>query len=545
MTEPAVPTRAAAGRVAINDAGLFVKGLGADSAAVLVHFDGRHIWSFTGAEGLQSRGGTSIAWPTVLQPYLDGWTRVRLATLDDAEVFCDVEHRFGTADERVSFVDKAGHPYAVDKMGHLTRSFEETSDETKREILAATQVVIRELRERCGVEAYLGYGALLGAVREGGMIAHDSDTDICYYSHHTDPVDIIRETYRIERELRRMGWDVLRMSAADLKVVWPLTDGRRIHIDIFSSFHINGEHYILGEKRGHLDPDDLLPLGTITLDGYEFPAPRNPEAMLVYLYGESWRVPDPAYVPVADPLTATRMDGWFRGFRQGMSGWTPLLRGTANRGSRVPTEGSDFAAWVHGRIGADEPVLDLGAGNGRDSIWFAAHGHPVRSSDYSRRSAVEVRALMGRTGTKGVRPRQVILNETRHVFHLVALLSRDPHHIYARQLVGCLDEAARENLFRLGAAVLRGGRSMWLEFAVPHPGAPDPEPTPLVQRVDPDVIIAEIERSGGRVDHLEVAPGVDMFDNPDPAVARMRVVWRDGHQGRTRAEKSADTKESV
>lgn len=545
MTGPAVPTRATAGRVGINQAGLFVKGLTADSRAVLVHFDGRHIWSFTGADGLQSRGGTSIAWPAVLQPYLDGPTRVRLANLDGSEVYCDEEHRFGSGEERVHFVDKAGHPYAVDKMGHLTHSFESTSDDAKREILEATQVVIRELRERCGVEAYLGYGALLGAVREGGMIAHDSDTDICYFSHHTTPVDIIRETYRIEREFKQMGWDVLRMSAADLKVVWPLSDGRGIHIDIFSSFLLSGELYILGEKRGPFDLDDLLPLGTVTLDGHEFEAPRNPEAMLVYLYGEGWRVPDPAFAAVADPLTASRMDGWFRGFRQGMSGWTPLLRGTAGPGSKVSTEGSDFAAWVHGRIGTDDAVLDLGAGNGRDSIWFAEQGHRVRSSDYSRRSAVEVRELLRRTGTKRVRPRQVILNETRHVFHLIAQLSRDPHHIYGRQLVGCLDEAARENLFRLGAAVLRRGQSMWLEFAVPHLGAADPEPVPLVKRVDPDVLTAEIERSGGRVVHLEVAPGLDMFDNPDPAVARMRVIWPAGHSGSTRADTSANTKETV
>jgi hypothetical protein len=541
VTEAAVPTRATAGRVGISDAGLFVKGLSADSPAVLVHFDGRHIWSFTGADGRQTRGGTSIAWPAVLVPYLDGWTKIRLANLDGSEVYCDAEHRFGSGQERVSFVDKAGHPYAVDKMGHLTRSFEETSEDAKREILRATQIVIRELRERCGVEAYLGYGALLGAVREGGMIAHDSDTDICYFSRHTAPVDIIRETYRIERELKQLGWDVLRMSAADLKVVWPLEDGRRIHIDVFSSFLIGGELYILGEKRGPFDLDDLLPLGTVTLDGHEFAAPRNPEAMLVYLYGEGWRVPDPGFVAVADPLTAARLDGWFRGFRQGMSGWTPLLRRTAEPGSRVPTTGSEFAAGVHDRIGPGDAVLDLGAGNARDSIWFAQQGHRVRSSDYSRRSAVEARVLMRRTGVKRVRARQVILNETRHVFHLVGQLSRDPHHIYARQLVGCLDETARANLLRLGATTLRRGQSMWLEFSATHPWAPAPEPVGLVTRVDPDVLTEEIARSGGRVEHLEVAPGVDMFDNPDPAVARMRVAW----PAVRRAGRTDDTEESL
>jgi hypothetical protein len=199
---------------------------------------------------------------------------------------------------------------------------------------------------------------------------------------------------------------------------------------------------------------------------------------------------------------------------------------------------------VHGQIGADEAVLDLGAGNGRDSVWLAAQGHPVRSSDYSRRSAVEVKALMQRTGVANVRPRQVILNETRHVFHLIAQLSREPHHIYARQLVGCLDAAARENLFRLGASVLRGGQSMWLEFAVRHPGARAPEPVGLVHRVDVDALTAEVERSGGRVVHLDVAPGVDMFDNPDPAVARMRVIWPARHSADTAAVE-ADTKESA
>ncbi len=46
---------------------------------------------------------------------------------------------------------------------------------------------------------YLCYGALLGAMRTGRMIGHDSDVDLCYYSHQTTPVDIIRESYRIER----------------------------------------------------------------------------------------------------------------------------------------------------------------------------------------------------------------------------------------------------------------------------------------------------------------------------------------------------------
>ncbi|WP_300681176.1 LicD family protein [Nocardioides sp.] len=525
MTSPA--------RVRIDHDGLFLKGVGGSSPAVLVYFDDRHIWSFTpGSDGTQTQGGTQIAWPHVLTPYLDGVVRLKVATLD-GEVLGDVEHRFGEATTRVAFVDKDGHPYAIDKMGHLTRSFESTSDEIKAEILVGSQTVIRELRERCGVEAWLGYGALLGAVREGGMIAHDSDTDICYFSEHTAPADIIRETYKIERLLKDLGWDVLRMSGGDLKVIWPLSDGRNCHIDIFSSFFVGDVYYILGEHGDTYARADLLPLTTVTLDGYEFPAPANPEAMLVYLYGESWRVPDPAFTPYIDPVIMGRLNGWLRGFRTRMGDWTVTLRGTAGPKSTVATTGSDFAAWVHERIAPDSRVLDLGAGNGRDGLWFAQQGHAVRSSDYSRRSAVEVRALKKATGEQNIVPRQVILNETRHVFHLIGELARTPHHIYARQLLGCLDEAARQNLFRIGASTLRAGDgtaengplAMWLEFAVEAPGAPAPAPAGLVQRLDPDVLVAEIAASGGHVDYLEIAPGVDMFDNEDPAVARMRVTW--------------------
>jgi hypothetical protein len=78
---------------------------------------------------------------------------------------------------------------------------------------------------------------------------------------------------------------------------------------------------------------------------------------------------------------------------------------------------------------------------------------------------------------------------------------------------------------------------------VPHAGAGAPEPAGLVRRVDPAVLTAEIERSGGRVAHLEVAPGVDMFDNPDPAMARMRVTWP--ARGSAEADVTAHVKERV
>ncbi len=511
--------------VAIDDRGVLVTGV--PDVAVLVHFDEQYIWAFTPSKDGTAQGdGFRIQWPAALRGFLNGVTTVRLANFDGSEVWFDAEHSFGTGEGRVAFVDADGAPYSIDKVGHLTRSFLDTPEAIKQEVLVASQTVCRELTERCGLHAYLSYGALLGAVRENGkMIGHDSDVDLCYYTEHTSPADIILQSYRIERQLEALGWNVLRMSGGDLKVIWPLSDGSECHIDIFSAFKIDGVFYQLGNRNGLFDVADLLPLGTIELEGYEFPAPRDPEAMLNYIYGPTWKVPDPSFVHRDNPRGTVRLDGWLRGFRTEMGAWTETYR-RANAPA-IPEGPSDFARWVHEQIAPGAAIADLGAGLGRDAFWFDSVGHPSRAHDFSRYALRMMRARAYEQG-HGPAVRQLTLNESRHVLHFVALLSRYPHHLYARELIGCLDEPARRALFTIGAATLRRGAKMFLEFSAPLPRgvvAPDQQPAGLVRRFDPAWLQREIVASGGRVEHLSVGPGVDMYDNPDPAVARMIVSW--------------------
>ncbi|MFT4264836.1 MAG: class I SAM-dependent methyltransferase [Nocardioides sp.] len=499
---------------------------------LLVHFDEQYIWSFTpGRDGSLSGDVLTIAWPGALRPFLTGTTRLRLATYAGDVVLHDGEVAFDDSAERVAVVDESGSPYSIDKVGHLTRAFEETSDDVKSELLDATETVLRELRERCGVDAYLCYGALLGAVRQGTMLGHDSDVDLCYYSHHTTPADIIAESYRIQRALRELDWTVLRMSAGDIKVIWPLSDGQVAHIDIFSAFTINGTFYQFGNRNGLFDVEaDLLPLGTITLEGRELPAPKRPEGMLAFIYGEGWRQPDPGFRYRDSPVGTRRLDGWFRGFRTEVPLWLPVFRPPLL--DRVPRSPSSFAAWVAPQLPAGTPVVDLGAGTGRDSLWLAGLGHRVLAMDYSRPA---LSLLRERRAEAGLTEEQLaveilVLNEARLVMSLISFLARDPAHLYARGLIGSLDEDARRQLFRLASTTLRGGQALWLEFSASSDGAeevehPLPEPVGLTRRFSPSWLASEISSYGGVVESLSIGPGTDMFDQPDPAVARMKVVW--------------------
>ena len=209
----------------------------------------------------------------------------------------------------------------------------------------ALEQVLRDLTDACGLDAYLMYGCLLGAIRDGHMIGHDSDADVAYLSKYDHPFDIIRECTAATRQMRALGWKVVRMSGANFKVWVPLPDGRRCGIDVFGSFHIGERFYVTGSLTGTLDRSALLPFGTVTLEGREIVAPARPEEVLAFTYGPTWRVPDPAFHFDHDPVDVRRMDAWFRSSRRRLRFWGDFYK--SPDAAKVPTEPSLFA-----RLGA-------------------------------------------------------------------------------------------------------------------------------------------------------------------------------------------------
>ncbi|MFC7502293.1 methyltransferase domain-containing protein [Nocardioides sp. CPCC 206347] len=509
----------------VSDDGLL---LPADTRPLLVEIDGHYVWSLTPVRDGEPRdGGVLVPWPGVLRPYLNGRGRIRVTDTSGDDVLYDDEVGLGDGDGPLAVVDKAGNRLSVDKVGHLARSFADTGEAIREEIMAGTSRAIEDLRTYAKVDAYLNYGALLGAVREGRMLAHDSDTDLCYLSPHSSPADIIAESYRIGRAMRARGWNLLRMSGGDIKLLLKLSDGRTCHIDVFVAFHVGDTFFQLGNRSGTLPRDKIVPFSTIELHGYEFPAPRDTDAMLSFLYGPQWRTPDPSF-RYADPAAGVRrLDGWLRGFRAEMGRWTEFFASPDVR--RVPNTASSFAHWAERRFG-DLPVVELGPGTGRDALWFSRRGHQVIALDFSRGALGFIRRR-NRRRELTVKVDQLILGELRSTLMHGTRLAREPHHLYARHLVGCLDQPALDQLWLLARMALRpGGGRLFLEFPAAVKGVTAPAGTPgepheLVRRVDPATIQDAIERAGGVVEHLAVEPGEDMYDAPDPAVCRIRAHW--------------------
>ena len=516
-------------RIDVSSAGLVVPP--SWSGAVDVLLDGQRVWSFNPArDGNRASGqGVQVSWPRTLVHHLDGVADVELVDHVGRDVLHAQTVRFGPGDQRVSVVDADGNPLAVDKGGRLQRDFSNTEDSAREDIMDALEQVLRDLTDACGLDAYLMYGCLLGAVRDGHMIGHDSDADVAYLSKYHHPFDIIRECTAATRTMRALGWKVMRMSGANFKVWVPLPDGRRCGIDVFGSFHIGERFFVTGSLTGTLDRSALLPFGTVTLEGREIVAPARPEEVLAFTYGPKWRVPDPAFHFDHDPVDVRRMDGWFRSTRRRLRFWGDFYKSPDS--AQVPAGPSLFAGWVQQRLeerqAGQAPVLDVGAGTGRDSTFLAEQGHPVTALDFTSLGMRRARARIRKRGLD-VTIKLFNLEDTRTVLLTGARLAHQPgtREIYARGLLDTLGDSGRDNLWRFASMVQRRGGETFLEFRTPQ-SRHESKHFGTHQRsyLRPDTVEREIEAAGGHVVHRETGRDLAPLGDENPEICRLVVRW--------------------
>lgn len=137
---------------------------------------------------------------------------------------------------------------------------------------------------RFGLDSFLVYGTLLGAVRSNELISHDHDLDIAVLCKSKNKQEIKKEIISCYTQLKN-EFKIKKIPYFGQIRIFPI-------YDIWFCWEEYNKFYLFHSIYGNFELTDIKPFKQILLLGIEFNIPRETEKILTYWYGENWRIQD-------------------------------------------------------------------------------------------------------------------------------------------------------------------------------------------------------------------------------------------------------------
>jgi hypothetical protein len=162
------------------------------------------------------------------------------------------------------------------------------SEKEKQSMAKELNELITRLTQLTGLQFYLIYGTLLGAIREQKFIEHDYDIDIAYISKYSSKSDIHQEGDTLCKLLTNNG-------------IWIKSQGKtggKFHItslsnknwfDLWISWINETNYYLIPMINEGIKKNIVVPLKPYLFYGYSFLIPQQSEILLELLYS-NWKV---------------------------------------------------------------------------------------------------------------------------------------------------------------------------------------------------------------------------------------------------------------
>lgn len=199
------------------------------------------------------------------------------------------------------------------------------------------------------------------------------------------------------------------------------------------------------------------------------------------------------------------------------------------RSGGVPELPSQFALFVAGELasGAVQPVaaiLDIGCGNGRDSVFFAQLGHAIGGLDRSEQAIAACTARLAAMPRNS--PAKALFQAgcaESGAIEALAGAFEGPLLVYSRFFFHAVDDGAEaEILGRVGKLLNQRGGALAVEFRTIHDSDGTRETGAHYRRyVDPAAYAARLADSGLQVSWQAQGRGMAKYRSDDAHVARI------------------------
>lgn len=340
--------------------------------------------------------------------------------------------------------------------GSIARGFGSYTDEERRSLVSCIARFCCQISESTGIPIFLSYGGLLGAIRSEKLIDHDFDIDVIFCSDEGQTEQTCRNliSYLLSLDAE-LNVETNGQFKASLVI-----DGQLIRLEFFAGWTSQGRFYQYFAVPGTISADQVFPLGEITLEGATLPAPKNPLALLEAIYGKNWMTPDPDFKYNLSPedwrpfefLFVSRMKTF----------WDDYYAKPGIQRVYV-SDPSPYAITVEELIPSNSCILEIGCGNGRDTLHFAMNGHNTKCVDYS---SAAIESLTEQARINNVRIDAQVLN----ISSIVESVAFGRKHmesfdvVYARFFTHAIDDLALFNFFDLSYSVLKRCGRIYIEY---------------------------------------------------------------------------------